>query len=845
MNYVWQNGDPFSKSTSTAGAYVSFSEYRETTNSKGITYRAVRLNAVEGISFTKSITTGNGFVVDSTNVGMQATAGVNVSMNSGHVTGGKFGLGTGRFRIGTLGADLTDATVIKTEGFADGAVSFVADDENLQSVTTSGDLEGIVTVTGDYDFSYNGAQVKITGAADDQSYQIYYDDDGRLALDLSTVTAAEDDIPIRVVSAGGAEAIVPPMGETELRIGTTTYEYANTNGNAEFLVSGTDVTGFVLSDIGDSVTISKDALSIYDAEDTTEAIATVSGSDYTVTKLRNGYQATINKTSTITIGETTLDFTISKATRDSAGFADGVTILFNEGGEITGVAGLSDFTGSKDTLTVKGAPVTDEEGGLPVFGSDGTLGHISVSTGDFTYTAGNKIKVADGVKIFSVDGSAQIYVGTNGGKVTDNWGGTYNFDGKGYLRGKDDEIVGFVFELEGTSIVLPVSDAIPVYYNGKVVTIPAVNDSDGAFKVTLTKAGKFLLSDLGAGATVKDLTFKEAGGSVTFDPDGDIESVKYPSLPVYFSMTLTDSNKSVVKAGAGFGRVDASARTKEIKITGNALDNFILGGSNKNSIYGGAGNDTLRGGDGNDKLVGGTGNDSLLGENGDDKLLGESGADSLFGGKGNDYLNGGDNDDKLFGGMGNDKLVGENGADVLSGGSGDDSLYGGADNDSLLGEAGKDYLRGGKGNDYLDGGKGNDSLLGEAGDDILGGGKGNDTLTGGAGADTFLYAFGDGKDVIVDFSAEDTIKLIDGSWSDVTASVNKKDVTLKIGSGSIKIKNAKDTTITIVDGDGRVGDLDSLMRELPSASAALPFDDADTANKFLNGVAFAQPSSKK
>lgn len=392
---------------------------------------------------------------------------------------------------------------------------------------------------------------------------------------------------------------------------------------------------------------------------------------------------------------------------------------------------------------------------------------------------------------------------------------------------------------------MPVSDAIPVYYNGKVVTIPAVNDSDGAFKVTLTKAGKFLLSDLGAGTTVKDLTFKEAGGSVTFDPDGDIESVKYPSLPVYFSMTLTDSNKSVVKAGAGFGRVDASARTKEIKITGNALDNFILGGSNKDSIYGGAGNDTLRGGDGNDKLVGGTGNDSLLGENGDDKLLGESGADSLFGGKGNDYLNGGDNDDKLFGGMGNDKLVGENGADVLFGGSGDDSLYGGADNDSLLGEAGKDYLRGGKGNDYLDGGKGNDSLLGEAGDDILGGGKGNDTLTGGAGADTFLYAFGDGKDVIVDFSAEDTIKLIDGSWSDVTASVNKKDVTLKIGSGSIKIKNAKDTTITIVDGDGRVGDLDSMMRELPSASAALPFDDADTANKFLNGVAFAQPSSKK
>ncbi|MBQ3336571.1 MAG: hypothetical protein IJG80_04125, partial [Selenomonadaceae bacterium] len=209
-------------------------------------YKEVRLGWVTGLSFTKAITTGNGLVIDRTGIGMQATAGVDVSLNSGHVTGGKFGLGTGRFRIGTPGADLTDATVIQTEGFADDAVSFVADDEDLKSVTTSGDLEGIVTITGDYDFSYNGTQVKITGAAEDQSYAIYYDEDGRLALDISEMTVAEDDIPIRVVSAGGAEAIVPPVGEFEVRIGTTTYSYANTSGNSEFLVSGTTVKGFVL-----------------------------------------------------------------------------------------------------------------------------------------------------------------------------------------------------------------------------------------------------------------------------------------------------------------------------------------------------------------------------------------------------------------------------------------------------------------------------------------------------------------------------------------------------------------------------------------------------------------------
>ncbi len=90
------------------------------------------------------------------------------------------------------------------------------------------------------------------------------------------------------------------------------------------------------------------------------------------------------------------------------------------------------------------------------------------------------------------------------------------------------------------------------------------------------------------------------------------------------------------------------------------------------------------------------------------------------------------------------------------------------------------------------GGKGNDTLIG---------GKGNDTLIGGNGADFFVYNSGDGRDVIADFTAgEDKIYLASGSVDKATAS--GKNITFKVGSGSIKVQNAKDKEITIALSDG-------------------------------------------
>lgn len=164
----------------------------------------------------------------------------------------------------------------------------------------------------------------------------------------------------------------------------------------------------------------------------------------------------------------------------------------------------------------------------------------------------------------------------------------------------------------------------------------------------------------------------------------------------------------------------------------------------------------------------------------------------------------------------NSGIIGNNGASVKGDGytftltgkgkliniGGAATLKGSSKNDTLVGGKGADVLIGNSGSDSLSGGSGNDSLLGGVGTDTLIGGKGNDTLTGGKGKDVFVYAKGDGKDTITDYtSGQDKIKITSGSISKTT--VNGKDVVFTVGSGSITVKNGKGKKITVVDSNGK------------------------------------------
>ena len=143
---------------------------------------------------------------------------------------------------------------------------------------------------------------------------------------------------------------------------------------------------------------------------------------------------------------------------------------------------------------------------------------------------------------------------------------------------------------------------------------------------------------------------------------------------------FTNSSSAKVTLSSGVEVGDVSARTKAINLTGNALNNTILGGTKNDSLYGGKGNDSL---------VGSSGNDKLYGQAGADTLIGGVGNDSLWGGTGNDLLYGGDGKDVFIykPGEGTDHIMDYQSGDMLkilksngnAGGTFKSSKYSGGD----------------------------------------------------------------------------------------------------------------------------------------------------------------------
>jgi Ca2+-binding RTX toxin-like protein/pimeloyl-ACP methyl ester carboxylesterase len=265
-------------------------------------------------------------------------------------------------------------------------------------------------------------------------------------------------------------------------------------------------------------------------------------------------------------------------------------------------------------------------------------------------------------------------------------------------------------------------------------------------------------------------------------------------------------------------------------------DDVLEGGAGEDVLFGEAGRDLIRGGIGNDKIFGGTEYDTLYGGGGNDRVWGGNGRDKAYLGKGDDVffdngqkdknggdtVFGGDGKDTINGGGGNDKFYGEAGNDLIRGGIGNDKIFGGTEYDTLYGgdgndrvwggngrdkaylgkgddvffdngqndKNGRDTVYGGAGGDTINGGGGNDKFYGGAGNDLIRGGIGNDTLNGGFGRDTFVFATGDGRDVIEDFNrGNDTIQLsgfgINRAQALKAAAQDGGDVVIDLGSNDI------------------------------------------------------------
>ena len=189
-------------------------------------------------------------------------------------------------------------------------------------------------------------------------------------------------------------------------------------------------------------------------------------------------------------------------------------------------------------------------------------------------------------------------------------------------------------------------DDLFVYTAGNDVITDYTEDSD---KISISAAiSKTSINGADATFTIgkNTLTVKDGFGKeiVFVDADGKERTI----IGGAYLATNDSSSKSTLSSWREVG--DASERTKAIKLTGNALDNSILGGSGKDSLYGDDGDDYLFGGAGADKLYGQNGNDTLWGGIGNDTLKGGDGADVFIyeSGDGKDVINGFENNDMLL-----------------------------------------------------------------------------------------------------------------------------------------------------------------------------------------------------
>lgn len=268
--------------------------------------------------------------------------------------------------------------------------------------------------------------------------------------------------------------------------------------------------------------------------------------------------------------------------------------------------------------------------------------------------------------------------------------------------------------------------------------------------------------------------------------------------------TFNKGSNVEIDAGTGENYIHNSSITSSVTINGgtnnDSIDNsgeyaFILGGDGNDTVYNEAAYYS-----GNDYYPGNGNNVTIIGDNGNDYISNEYGKNLIVnGGNGNDTIknnefresnssiNGGDGDDLI-----NNRLYGYQANNALS------TIDGGIGNDSILNDATDVTINGNDGNDSIistgdyvsiNGGEGDDTIsVYGAAQLTIQGGTGNDAIYNNSlyGASIlYQYSHGDGNDTIYGGSA---LNISGGNYS---TQLSGNDVIVKVGEGSILLKNVK------------------------------------------------------
>ncbi len=111
------------------------------------------------------------------------------------------------------------------------------------------------------------------------------------------------------------------------------------------------------------------------------------------------------------------------------------------------------------------------------------------------------------------------------------------------------------------------------------------------------------------------------------------------------------------------------------------------------------------------------------------------------------------------------------------------------------------------------------------------GGKGDDSIDlGTGGGNVFIYASGEGKDVIADFTATDRLKITKGT---PVVESEDSDVIVTVGAGSIRLTDAAGQTISILDSNNKTK---TYSTTAPTSSADLLISDNFDATATLSNI---------
>jgi trimeric autotransporter adhesin len=288
------------------------------------------------------------------------------------------------------------------------------------------------------------------------------------------------------------------------------------------------------------------------------------------------------------------------------------------------------------------------------------------------------------------------------------------------------------------------------------------NDSIAAAAARLTgNAQANLIRGAGGADTIFGLGGNDVllglGGDDTLDGGGEADSI------------FGDIGADTLSGGGGNDSIDGQAGA-DVMQGGGGDDTFIVDDAG-DSVAENAndGFDTIKSavaftlGAGIEELfllgtssVNGTGNgidNRLFGNNAANTLLGLGATDFLNGQGGDDVIDGGSGVDTMVGGTGNDTFFVDDPGDIVldAPDQGQDSVFATGSTVLYVGQAIEVVqLIGGADSDAT----GNDraqTLVGNTGNNVISSGAGNDEMFGQGGNDTFVYALGDGDDLIGDF----------------------------------------------------------------------------------------------